>query len=94
MVRINSPILSDAPMGSMSSPLTMEQQMLLRTLRDKQRPMSAFELTNHWMPTWSLPEVNKFLQDLVLAGYVQSHGREAKRYSIATHESNTKASSK
>jgi len=94
MVRINSPILSAAPMCSVSSPLTLEQQMLLRTLRDKRRPMSASELTNHWMPTWSLQEVNKFLHDLVQAGYVQSHGREIKRYSITTHEADTKASSK
>ncbi len=93
MVRINAPVLSDTPMGSVRSPLTMEQQMLLRTLREKQRPMSAVELTNHWIPTWSLREVNKFLHDLARAGHVQSHGREIKRYSITTHEADTKASS-
>ncbi len=94
MVRINSPILGCTQMGMVHSSLTMEQQMLLRTLRDKQRPMSAFELTNHWMPTWSLQEVNKFMHDLVQSGHVQSQGRETKLYSIAIHESDTKASSK
>ena len=93
MVRINSPILSDTPMGSVTSLLTMEQHMLLRTLREKQRPMSAMELTNHWMPTWSLREVNKFLHDLVRAGHVQLHGREIKRYSVTAQEADTKGSS-
>lgn len=93
MVRVNCSPISPPHVGMVCSPLTMEQHMLLRTLREKQRPMSAVELTNHWMPTWSLREVNKFLHDLARAGHVQSHGREIKRYSITTHEADTKASS-
>lgn len=83
MVRINSPILGCTQMGMVHSSLTMEQQMLLRTLRDKQRPMSAFELTNHWMPTWSLQEVNNFMHDLVKSGYVRTEGRHVKFYSVS-----------
>lgn len=94
MVRINSPILGGTHMGVVMPQLTMEQQMLLRTLREKERPMSAMELTNHWMPTWSLQEVNKYLQDLVQSGHVQFHGREAKLYSITTEQSNKEVSSK
>ena len=94
MVRINSPILSGTHMGVVMAQLTMEQEMLLRTLREKGRPMSAMELTNHWMPTWSLQEVKKFLHDLDQDGHVQSHGRESNLYSIAIHDLNTKASSK
>ena len=41
MVRINSPILSGTPMGLVMPRLTMEQQMLLRTLREKEQPMSV-----------------------------------------------------
>jgi hypothetical protein len=94
MVRINSTILVDTRMGVVMPQLSIEQQMLLRTLREKARPMSAMELTNHWMPTWSLQEVKKFLHDLDQDGHVQSHGRETKLYSLVTHESNAKASSK
>lgn len=94
MVRINSPILSGTHMGVVMAHLTMEQQMLLRTLREKERPMSAMELTNHWMPTWSLQEVNKYLQDLVQSGHLQCHGREAKLYSITAVQSNKEVSSK
>lgn len=83
MVRINSPILGCTQMGMVHSSLTMEQQMLLRTLRDKQRPMSAFELTNHWAPTWSLQEVNKFMHDLVKSGYVRTEGRHVEFYSAS-----------
>jgi hypothetical protein len=93
MVRVNSSPVDPSRVGMVRSPLTMEQHMLIRTLREKQRPMSAVELTNHWMPTWSLREVNKFLHGLARAGHVQSHGREIKRYSITTHEADTKASS-
>lgn len=93
MVRINSPILSGTPMGVVMPQLTIEQQMLLRTLREKERPMSALELTNHWMPTWSLQEVSKYLHDLVQSGHVQFHGREAKLYSITTEQSNKEVSS-
>ena len=93
MVRINSPILDGAHMGVVMAQLTMEQQMLLRTLREKDRPMSAMELTNHWMPTWSLQEVNKYLYDLVQSGHLQCHGREAKLYSIAAEQSNKEVSS-
>jgi hypothetical protein len=94
MARINSPILGGSQMGVVVAPLTMEQQMLLRTLREINRPMSAHELTNHWMPTWSLLEVNKYLHDLVQSGHVQFHGREAKLYSLTTAQSNEKGSSK
>ena len=94
MVRINSPLFGGTHMGVVMPQLTLEQQMLLRTLREKERPMSAMELTNHWMPTWSLQEVNKYLQDLVQSGHLQCHGREAKLYSIAIQELKTKASSK
>jgi len=93
MLRVNCSPIGPSHVGMVRSPWTMEQHMLLRTLREKQRPMSAVELTNHWMPTWSLREVNKFLHDLARAGHVQSHGREIKRYSITTHEADTKASS-
>lgn len=94
MVRINSPILSGTPMGLVMPRLTMEQQMLLRTLREKEQPMSAMELTNHWAPTWSLQEVNKFLHDLVHAGHVQSHGRVSKLYSVTTEQSIKNVSSR
>lgn len=94
MVRINSPLLGGTHMGVVMPQLTLEQQMLLRTLREKERPMSAMELTNHWMPTWSLQEVNKYLQDLVQSGHVQSHGREPKLYSITPEQSNKEVSSK
>lgn len=94
MVRINSSIFGPSHMGMVNSSLPMEQQMLLRTLREKDRPMSAMELTNHWMPTWSLQEVNKYLQDLVQSGHLQSHGREAKLYSITTEQSNKEVSFK
>lgn len=94
MVRINSPVLSGAPMGVVMPRLSMEQQMLLRTLREKDRPISAIELTNHWTPTWSLQEVNKFLHDLIEAGHVQSHGRESKLYSATAEHSSKEVSSK
>jgi len=94
MARINSPAFGRTHLGVVTPALSMEQQMLLRTLREKARPMSAYELTNHWMPTWSLQEVNKYLQDLVQSGHVQFHGREAKLYSITTEQSNKQASSK
>lgn len=87
MVRINSPILDGTHMGVVMAQLTMEQQMLLRTLREKDRPMSAMELTNHWMPTWTLQEVNKHLHDLVKSGYLQFHGRDAKLYSLTCETS-------
>ncbi len=94
MVRINSPILGGTHMGVVMPQLTMEQQMLLRTLREKERPMSAMELTNHWMPTWSLQEVKQFLHDLVQSGHLQCHGRETKLYSITAEQSNKEVSSK
>lgn len=87
MARINSPAFGRTNLGVVTLALTMEQQMLLRTLREKDRPMSAYELTNHWMPTWSLQEVNKYLQDLVQSGHVQCHGRETRLYSVANHKS-------
>ena len=68
------------PLGA--SPLGIELQMLLRTLAENQRPMSAFELTNHWTPTWSLQEVQKFMQELVQLGWVQADGRESKVFYI------------
>lgn len=94
MARINSSIFGPSHMGMVHSSLPMEQQMLLRTLREKERPMSALELTNHWMPTWSLQEVSKYLHDLVQSGHVQFHGREAKLYSITAEQSNKEVSSK
>lgn len=94
MARINSPTFGRTHVGVVTLALTMEQQMLLRTLREKDRPMSVYELTNHWMPTWSLQEVSKYLQDLVQSGHVQCHGREAKLYSITAEQSNKEVSSK
>lgn len=83
MVRTDSPILGGTHIAVLQPQMTMEQQMLLRTLREQGRPMSALELTNHWMPTWSLQEVNKFMQELVQVGCVQSDGKESKVYSIS-----------
>jgi len=65
-----------------ASTLSIELLMLLRTLSEKKRPMSAFELTNHWTPTWSLQEVQKFMQELVQLGWVQADGSESKVFSI------------
>ena len=87
MARINSPIPGSAQVGVAALGPTMEQQMLLKTLREKKRPMSAFELTNHWMPTWTLREVNKHLHDLVQSGHLQCHGRDAKLYSLSCETS-------
>ncbi len=92
MARINSPAFGRSHLGVVTPALSMEQQMLLRTLREKARPMSAYELTNHWMPTWSLQEVNKYLQDLVQSGHVQFHGRETRLYSVVNHKSQANAS--
>lgn len=64
-------------------PLSLEQQMLIRTLRNKGGRMSAHELTNHWTPTWSLQEVQKFMQELVQLGWVQADGRESKVFFIS-----------
>jgi hypothetical protein len=91
MARINSPAFGRTHLGVVTPALSMEQQMLLRTLREKARPMSAYELTNHWMPTWSLQEVNKYLQDLVQSGHVQFHGCETRLYSVVNHKSKANA---
>jgi len=82
MVRISSPILDGTHAGVVPPWPSMEQQMLMKTLREKKRPMSAFELTNHWMPTWTLQEVQKFMQELVQLGWVQADGRESKVFYI------------
>ena len=81
MVAINMPSRSSDDTRSLPS-LSMEQEMLLRTMAEKKRPMSAFELTNHWTPTWSLQEVHKFMHELVQLGCVQADGRESKVFSI------------
>lgn len=78
MTAINPSIRITPSMSTAVTALSMEQQMLLRTLAEKQRPMSVFELTNHWTPTWSLQEVQKFMQELVQLGWVQADGRESK----------------
>lgn len=88
MARINSPTFGRTHLGVVTLTLSMEQQMLLRTLREKARPMSAYELTNHWAPTWSLHEVEKSMKELVRLGCVQADGQGAKVYSI---EANTNA---
>ncbi len=69
--------------------LSMEQRMLLRTLVDKRKPMSAFELTNHWQPTWSVQEVVGFMQGLVQAGHVSTQGKDAKTYFLSKTASKT-----
>lgn len=90
MVRINSPILNGTHAGVARPGPSMEQQMLMKTLREKKRPMSAFELTNHWMPTWTLQEVNKHLHELAQSGYVRAHGREAKLFSIVDQQTESR----
>lgn len=94
MTAINPSIRITPSMSTAVTALSMEQQMLLRTLAEKQHPMSAFELTNHWTPTWSLQEVNKFLHDLVQLGLVQVQGRETMVYSISDLQPVKKASFK
>lgn len=66
-----------------TSQLSMEQKMLLGTLTSTSRSMSAYELTNHWTPTWSLREVTKFLDDLVKSGHLRAEGRHVKFYSVS-----------
>jgi len=84
-----------ASFGQLSTALlSMEQKMLLGTLRASNRPMSAIELTNHWTPTWSLDEVTQFLGDLVKSGWVQVAGRQVKLYSASMASVSRKVGSK
>lgn len=57
--------------------------MLLRSLTQAQRSMSALELTHYWQPTWTQNQVELMLADLLSSKQVCAEGVHVVRYRSA-----------